>query len=294
MKNILCLFAFFFALLGTLPAEDIFCDNIPAAYDNRGWAALVTENKINVRSKPNTNAEKLFQLNVGDVVTVLWSTLNGMNVDGAYARWVKISCDYGTGYVCSRWLTKNFVKVNIENNAKLEYICYNAFYKAPAEDDPDGIHKRYVKDEVLYIQDGTIYRIKSEDADGDTDQHDDFSFLPEKTLVTDFSLELSVEYNTGYEDDEPIILAYENIYINEKNYYRATMFNLYWYGRSSDKTYYFCEIMKSKLFDDDNRGCFPTMSFSAKTFDLREKEWSKTEEKLFPCEYLENIRWVNK
>ncbi len=44
----------------------------------------------------------------------------------------------------------------------------------------------------------------------------------------------------------------------------------------------------------DNRGCFQTMSFSAKTFDLREKEWSKTEEKLFPCEYLENIRWVNK
>lgn len=294
MKNILCPLVLFIALVGALHAESVVCDNVRSNCGADGWQALVTDGKINVRSEPNTGGEKIFQLNAGDVVTVLNPCLNGMLADEAYAMWVKIRCGGGTGYVCSRWLTPCFVKVSIEGGAKSEYICHTAFYRPRKNGDGDGIFKRYVKDEFLYIRDGKVFRIKSES------NHDEgASIFSEETPVTDLSLELSVEYHTGYEDDKPMIVAYEKIKINEKNYYRATMFrmdwwNLRWERNDTSGFYYFEEVMKSRLFDEDDSRCRPSMSFSAKTFDLREKEWGKTEQKLYPCEYLETIRWVNR
>lgn len=121
---------------------------------------IVTEEVINVRSGPGTNYEKLFQVKAGDIVEVISKCDEKMYADDAYANWYKIEKDGQTGFMCSRWLSGDFLKVSFDDNSYC-YIAYEAFYIIPENFDPDWDSYTYIEDDFIFIKDGKIKKDKS-------------------------------------------------------------------------------------------------------------------------------------
>lgn len=131
-------------------------------YTKDDTTQIVTDKNLNVRSGPDTNYEKLFQLNAGNKVVVLEKTDATFKAEGAVAYWYKIECDKGSGYLCARWLSNNWAQGDIDGDGdgENEYLAVQFFNNIPPECDhpeDDGYSCwisscMYIDDEVVSIQ----------------------------------------------------------------------------------------------------------------------------------------------
>lgn len=274
---------------GILFAEELFCDNyIANRYAETYPDYIITKNNVTVHDDfPGGNV--LFKLNAGDIVHIEeYFKESEELVKGTYAWWFKISCSKGEGYVLGRYMTPNFIEVDFDDKSNSEYICYMAYFKWRILHETDWVNKRYVKDEFLYIKGRNVYLINSS-------EFPKFTLFSEETPVTDFSVFLSMDYDTGYEEPT-VLVATEKIQIDKKIYYRATLFNFYETSRTEKPYYYACELLKTDLFDEDEVGIQPYVIFPKKTYSVRWHEWENNEidYNLYPCEFWEAKLHVNK
>lgn len=162
--------------------------------------AVITENKVNVRSSPGMSGNKIFQVNAGDVVEVLEICKEEFFADGAYAPWVKISCDYGTGYICSRWMSSNYVLLETGPCSDAEYLVYEYFYEIPENFNPDWDELKVVKDDFVYIAKSNV---KIFDTVTLIPENENQMFMYPDTMldITDRSI-----YSTGLKEDHVILI----------------------------------------------------------------------------------------
>lgn len=274
---------------GNLFAEELFCDNyIANRYDESYPDYIITKNNVTVHDDfPGGNV--LFKLNAGDIVHIEeYFKESEELVKGTYAWWFKISCSKGEGYVLGRYMTPNFIEVDFDDKSNSEYICYMAYFKWRILHESDWVSKRYVKDEFLYIKDRNVFLITSS-------EYPKLTLFNEETPVTDFSVFLDVDYDSGYEDPNIIVVS-EKIQIGETYYNRATLFNFYGSSRAEKPDYYFFEIVKTDLFNEDDVGLQPYLIFPNKTYSVRWREWEYNEidYNLYPGEFWEAKLHVNK
>ncbi len=274
---------------GILFAEELYCDNdIANRYAETYPDYIITKNNVTVHDD-FPGGKVLFKLNAGEIVHIKEFFKESEElVKGTYAWWFKISCSKGEGYVLGRYMTPNFIEVDFDDKSNSEYICYMAYFKWRIPHETDWVSKRYVKDEFLYIRDRNVYLINSS-------TNPKLTLFNEETPVTDFSVFFSVDYDTGYEDPTIIVVS-EKIQIGETYYDRANLFSFYETSRAEKPYYYFCEIVKTDLFDEDEVGIQPYLIFPKKTYSVRWREWENNEidYHLFPCIFLEVKEHINK
>lgn len=121
---------------------------------------IVTEEEINVRSGPGTNYSKLFKVHAGDRVYVMEECSEEMFADGAYAKWYKIDCENGTGYMCGRWLSSIYDQYPQRGEGS-EFIAYEYIYSRPEPYDPDWgwEEHKFVSDKLMYITKGKVKKL---------------------------------------------------------------------------------------------------------------------------------------
>lgn len=238
-------------------------------------AALITDNRINIRTEPATSGKVLGQLNAGDIVTVLAIYDEQMEAEGAYAHWVKIQSEYITGYICGRWMTSYFFETK-KGTDKSEYLAYEFFYKLPEDYDPALDSYDIVKDNIIHITASNIYIIN------------DITFVP-----TDGSSfvppEMSVVEGTGLSEDP--VLLFRAAYRDDGSIHAAVTFCA-WNGDSSLK-----KIVSADGFDEVLYYRKPVIHFPSKYYDVVNDAWLRpTEGTRFVVKVEErtytNNRWV--
>lgn len=154
------LFAAMCAVCMCVYAQNTDTDLYYQGFAYKDTRCIVTGNAVNVRSGAGSGYAKLFQLNAGDVVSVMEKCdAPPLLADGALSYWYKITCGKGTGFMCGRWLTSKYAAGDINADGKIDYITYQAFYRIPygAEDFDEYI---FTNDTFLLIQGGTVSELK--------------------------------------------------------------------------------------------------------------------------------------
>ena len=219
---------------------------------------IVTDNAINVRAGAGSGYAKLFQLDAGEVVSVIEKCdAPPLLAEGALSYWYKITCGKGTGVMCGRWLTSKYAAGDINADGKIDYITYQAFYRIPygAEDFDEYV---FTKDTFLLIQGGAVSELKG------------LSFIPKKNGSLYRPRDIAVIADLELPIKNPVIL-FSNLF----GYGAGRNYICDFYFLNEDNT--FSPIISAGSFWEGYSYQKTKLIFPNKAYDVYDQKWSASE-----------------
>ncbi len=224
---------------------------------SKGVCAIVTENNVNVRSKPSMNGRKLFQLNAGDIVTIMEVCEEKMYVDGAWANWVVLDRPGEPCYVLSRWLTSYFLDLQEKVPKSIDFLAYEFFYVIPPDYDPEW--------DLLTITDDSLIRI----TERKVSRYSYPSFVPENSncMYVPPEMSLAPELSNSDDSDDRLVILFRQAY----KYGAGSSANVGFYFL--DKDYGFSEHVSQHATMEGGYYRKVFINFESNCYDVLNDKW---------------------